>query len=43
MAAEQFHNAHKFVDFGVGVKLDPFTLTAQDLIRGVKTVAENKR
>ncbi|KAL0810817.1 hypothetical protein ABMA28_010129 [Loxostege sticticalis] len=42
MMAEQGYNAKKYVDFGIGVKLDAMTFTAEDLVRAVRAVAENK-
>ncbi|KAL0810818.1 hypothetical protein ABMA28_010130 [Loxostege sticticalis] len=42
MIGEQGYNAKKYVDFGIGVKLDAITLTAEDLVRGVRIVAGNK-
>lgn len=42
MMAEQWYNAQKYVDFGIGVKLDPLTVTAEDFIKGVNTVVDNK-
>ncbi|XP_028168266.1 UDP-glucuronosyltransferase 2B2-like [Ostrinia furnacalis] len=41
MMAEQAYNAKKYKDFGIGVKLDPMTLTADDFVNGVNTVVED--
>jgi glucuronosyltransferase len=43
MGAEQFYNVQKIADFQIGVKLDPLTLKADDLIKAVTEVFENKR
>nr|WEU75317.1 uridine diphosphate-glycosyltransferases 340F1 [Glyphodes pyloalis] len=42
MMAEQWYNAQKYVDLGIGVKLESLTLTANDLVQGVKTVVGSK-
>ncbi|XP_037301124.1 UDP-glucosyltransferase 2 [Manduca sexta] len=36
--ADQWYNVYKYTKLGIGVDLDPYTVTADDIVRGVETV-----
>ncbi|KAG6465170.1 UDP-glycosyltransferase [Manduca sexta] len=41
--ADQWYNVNKYVELGIGVQLDAFTLSADDIVKGVNTVAGDDR
>ncbi|XP_030034161.2 UDP-glucosyltransferase 2 [Manduca sexta] len=41
--ADQWYNVNKYVELGIGVQLDALTLTADDIVKGVNTVAGDHR
>lgn len=43
MLGDQFWNVNKYVELGIGVKVDSMTITAKELIAAVNTVAKDDR
>ncbi|XP_030034156.2 UDP-glucosyltransferase 2 [Manduca sexta] len=40
---DQWFNVHRYEKLGIGVELDSYTLTADDIVKGVNTVAGDNR
>lgn len=43
MLGDQWYNVNKYVELGIGEGLDPFTMTADDLVNAVNKVIANER
>lgn len=43
MMGDQFYNVQKYVELGIGVKVDAVTLTKETLLNGINTVLNNDR
>ncbi|RVE45575.1 hypothetical protein evm_009772 [Chilo suppressalis] len=42
MLGEQYYNAHKHVELGIGIRLDALTLDAKTLLKGIEEVLNNR-
>ncbi|KAL4716779.1 hypothetical protein ACJJTC_001935 [Scirpophaga incertulas] len=43
LCSEQWYTTQKYEDFGIGIRLNSLTMTANDLSQAIKTVYEDKR
>lgn len=43
MLGDQFFNVHKYVELGIGVKVDSMTITAEKLTKAVNIVVKDDR
>lgn len=43
MMSDQYYTIQKYVELGIGVKVDAITLTKETLLNGINTVLNNER